>query len=200
MQSHLLLPLALVPAKPLGGVAKRMRIPAVVGEIAAGVVFGPALLGFLPSELSAAEGDSVFHVLAQIGLCVLLFKIGLETRLSNFIKVRQPATITAVAGMDGTRAARMPRHRGKAGRRGDGRGILQLGRPEQPEMKATAKRTAVRGSATPLPGRRAAGGRWSSGLRIASGYEAVTGEVLAGTVEAIDHWWRAILRIGNTIL
>ena len=99
MQSHLLLPLALISAKLLGGVAKRLRIPAVVGEIAAGVVLGPALLGFLPSEVSTAEGDGVFHVLAQIGLCVLLFKIGLETRLLDFIKVWKPATITAAAGM-----------------------------------------------------------------------------------------------------
>ena len=99
MQSHLLIPLALVPAKLLGGVANRMRIPAVVGEIAAGVLLGPALLGWLPSEASAGEGPGVFHDLAQIGLCVLLFKIGLETRLSSFLAIWKPATVTAVAGM-----------------------------------------------------------------------------------------------------
>ena len=76
-----------------------MRIPAVVGEIAAGVLLGSAVLGWLPAEDSAGEGTRVFQDLAQIGLCVLLFKIGLETRLSSFLAVWKPATVTAVAGM-----------------------------------------------------------------------------------------------------
>jgi Kef-type K+ transport system membrane component KefB len=58
------------------------RQPAVVGEIAAGLILGPSLLGRAAPELSAAVFDPsvapVFDALSQLGLVFLLFLIGLE--------------------------------------------------------------------------------------------------------------------------
>jgi len=64
----------------------------VVGEILAGVVIGPALLNFVqPTE--------VFDALAEIGVVLLLFTVGLETRPSDIFKVGGRATLVAVLGV-----------------------------------------------------------------------------------------------------
>ena len=96
---HLLLPLLLVPAKLLGVLGRKYGIPVVVGEIFTGLVLGPAVLGILPSMADASEGYHVFHEFAQIGLCVLLFRIGLETDLREFLGVWRAATGVATVGM-----------------------------------------------------------------------------------------------------
>lgn len=96
---HILLPVLLVTAKLLGVAGRKVGIPAVVGEIFAGLLLGPALIGAIPTEAAAGEGFHVFEEFAQIGLCVLLFRIGLETDLNEFIRVWRPATSVAIAGM-----------------------------------------------------------------------------------------------------
>jgi len=51
-------------------IAQRLKMPAVVGEIAAGCVVGPSLLGWIhPAE--------ALDVLAEIGVVLLLFSVGL---------------------------------------------------------------------------------------------------------------------------
>ncbi len=96
---HVLFPLLLIPAKLLEGMARRVRLPGVVGSLAAGLLLGPAILGILPAESGGLDEAGALQQLAQIGLCVLLFKIGLETRLSVFLSVWRPATMVAIAGM-----------------------------------------------------------------------------------------------------
>lgn len=85
-----ILPLCLLIATAhiLGYLFTRLRQPRVIGEIAAGVLFGPALLGhFLPSVQLAifgpGHGDERSVVLAfvyQMGLLFLMFASGAETR------------------------------------------------------------------------------------------------------------------------
>ena len=99
MNLHLLLPTILLPAKLLEEVMRRIHLPAVIGAILAGVVLGPALLGVLPQEAHDPEGYEMVHELARIGLCVLLFRIGLETRFTDFLPVWRSAAGIAVTGM-----------------------------------------------------------------------------------------------------
>jgi Kef-type K+ transport system membrane component KefB len=75
---------------------RRLGLPAVVGGIFVGVLFGPSFFGVIPSEGRDPEGFGIVSDLADIGLCVLLFRIGLETRFRDFLPVwRQTASIAA---------------------------------------------------------------------------------------------------------
>jgi Kef-type K+ transport system membrane component KefB len=95
---HWLLPIVLVTAKLCGTLARRWGLPAVVGEIAAGVALGPALIGVVAFPGQEADDDPLLG-LAQIGLCVLLFRVGLETELDDVRRVVGAATGLAGAGM-----------------------------------------------------------------------------------------------------
>ncbi len=99
MKLHLLLPAVLGAAVAGQALMRRLRLPAVVGEIAAGFVVGPYVLGLVPGGEAGPAGPGAIQELAQIGLCVLLFRVGLETRLSQLRPVAAPATRLAVAGM-----------------------------------------------------------------------------------------------------
>lgn len=99
MNLHVLLPVILLPAKVFEVVMCRLHLPAVVGAILAGVVLGPVLLGILPLEAEDPAGYQMLHELSSIGLCVLLFRIGLETSFNDFIRVWKPAASIAAAGM-----------------------------------------------------------------------------------------------------
>jgi Kef-type K+ transport system membrane component KefB len=62
--------------------ARRLRQPAVIGEIAAGLALGPSLLGLfpghLPNRLFPAEVRGDLSVVAQVGLLLFMFIIGWE--------------------------------------------------------------------------------------------------------------------------
>jgi len=78
--------------KALAEVFERLRQPAVVGELLAGVILGPTLLGLLrPSELTLG--------LAEIGAIFLLFTVGLETRPRDLLEVGWTASLVAVLGV-----------------------------------------------------------------------------------------------------
>ncbi|MEP6768383.1 MAG: cation:proton antiporter, partial [Acidobacteriota bacterium] len=83
---------ALLGAKVLGELAERIGQPSVLGELLAGVVLGPSILGWVPVS------DSLL-LLAEIGVILLLFEVGLETDLGELIRVGVPALNVAVAGM-----------------------------------------------------------------------------------------------------
>jgi len=73
-------------------IAQRLRLPAVVGEIAAGCLIGPSLLGWIqPAE--------ALDVLAEIGVVLLLFAVGLETRLDEMKRVGRSAFLVGVLGV-----------------------------------------------------------------------------------------------------
>jgi Na+:H+ antiporter len=59
---------------------KRIGQPTIVGEILAGIVIGPSVLGLV-------DADEVLEVFAELGVVFLLFWVGLETRLSEMREV-----------------------------------------------------------------------------------------------------------------
>jgi Kef-type K+ transport system membrane component KefB len=82
----------LAAAKIMAEIFERLRQPAVVGEILAGIVIGPSLLGWVaPSELTT--------ILAEIGVIFLLFMVGLETKPQAIFQVGTRAMIVAVLGV-----------------------------------------------------------------------------------------------------
>jgi Kef-type K+ transport system membrane component KefB len=83
---------ALVGAKVFGELAERLGQPAVLGELLAGVILGPSVIGLVPLS------DAVFE-LAEIGVVLLLFEVGLETDLEELARVGAPALLVALAGM-----------------------------------------------------------------------------------------------------
>ncbi|HEX7110972.1 MAG TPA: cation:proton antiporter [Mizugakiibacter sp.] len=73
-------------------IAQRLRLPGVVGEIAAGCVIGPSALGWVtPNE--------PLEVLSEIGVVLLLFAVGLETRLEDLKRVGRSAFLVGVLGV-----------------------------------------------------------------------------------------------------
>lgn len=87
---HLFIMLA--AAKLMAEIFERLKQPAVVGEILAGVIIGPSILGWVaPSE--------VINVLAEFGVIFLLFTVGLETKPESIFRVGKRAAIVAVLGV-----------------------------------------------------------------------------------------------------
>lgn len=81
-----------VAAKLGEEVARRLGQPAVVGELFGGFIVGPGVLGLVvPGETAA--------VLAEIGVVILLFSVGLEVRLDDLLAVGRPAVLTAIIAM-----------------------------------------------------------------------------------------------------
>lgn len=78
-------------------IAQRLKLPGVVGEIAAGCVVGPSVLGWITPE-QVATGTPL-DVLAEIGVVLLLFSVGLETRLEDLKKVGKVAFLVGVLGV-----------------------------------------------------------------------------------------------------
>ncbi len=84
--------LLIVAAKVGEEVFRRLGQPGVVGELAGGFVVGPYALGLVvPGEAAA--------VLAEIGVVILLFAVGLEIKTDELLRVGRPAAITAVLGV-----------------------------------------------------------------------------------------------------
>src|SRR5688500_12281127 len=82
----------LVAAKLMAELFERLRQPAVAGEILAGVLIGPSLLGWAaPTEITS--------LLAEIGVIFLLFTVGLETKPAAIFKVGKQAAVVAALGV-----------------------------------------------------------------------------------------------------
>jgi Kef-type K+ transport system membrane component KefB len=92
---HLLLVLAsvLLTTRALSALAEKAGQPAILGELLGGVLLGASVLGVLD------PGDLAIHTLAQLGLLILLFEIGLATDLRALARVGGTATVIAVVGV-----------------------------------------------------------------------------------------------------
>ncbi len=90
--------LILIASKFFGEIAERVKQPAVLGELVAGVVLGGSVLALIPSE-AGQPGFETFHLLAEIGVAILLFEIGLETDLNSLLRVGIDSTAVAVIGV-----------------------------------------------------------------------------------------------------
>jgi Kef-type K+ transport system membrane component KefB len=81
----------LLTARLFGELASRLRIAPVIGELLAGIVLGPSLLGWI-------EPTHVIRLLAEIGIILLLFEVGLETDIHRLIRTGTKSVIVAVSG------------------------------------------------------------------------------------------------------
>ncbi len=82
----------LVAAKLGDELFRRLGQPGLIGEIFAGVIIGPAVLGWV------APGE-VLRVLAELGAVFLLFWVGLETRIGDLRAVGRPAALAGTLGV-----------------------------------------------------------------------------------------------------
>lgn len=88
---HLLI--VLVAAKLAAEVSERIGVPPVVGEILAGIVVGPSLLGMVGRD------DEVLRVLGEIGVILLLLDVGLEMDVGELRKVGRASLSVASIGV-----------------------------------------------------------------------------------------------------
>jgi Kef-type K+ transport system membrane component KefB len=92
------LALILIFSKVFGELAERIKQPSVLGELVAGVILGGSVLAIVPSVAGMAGYDT-FHLLAEVGVAILLFEIGLETDLKDLIKVGFTSMLVAIVGV-----------------------------------------------------------------------------------------------------
>ncbi|MCC7176365.1 MAG: cation:proton antiporter [Bryobacterales bacterium] len=79
-------------AKVMAELFERLRQPAIVGEILAGVLIGPSVLGWMsPTDFLSA--------LADLGVMFLLFRVGLQVKSSELLKVGGTAMVVAMLGV-----------------------------------------------------------------------------------------------------
>ena len=94
MNYHILLDLAIIIvfAKAFGIVARFLKAPQVVGQIIAGLLIGPSVLGLVD------QSDFLIQM-AEIGVIILMFSAGLETNLRDLMKTGLKALAIACAGV-----------------------------------------------------------------------------------------------------
>ena len=79
-------------AKLLDELFERLGQPGIVGQILAGVLIGPSVLGWI-------EPNEFLSALAELGVMFLLFRVGLEVKASELMKVGVTASLVAVMGV-----------------------------------------------------------------------------------------------------
>jgi len=83
--------LILLSARILGEAAAWLSIPPVMGELLAGILLGPSILGWV-------EPADIIQTLAEIGLILLLFEVGLDTDIATLVNRGKSAAIVALGG------------------------------------------------------------------------------------------------------
>jgi len=88
----------LLVAKLGGELFERLKQPAVLGELIGGIIIGNlVLLGFTAAE--PLKTDAVIAALAQLGVILLLFEVGLESNIGEMLEVGWSSLFVAVAGV-----------------------------------------------------------------------------------------------------
>ena len=94
MEAHdffLTLLIILLTARIFAELATRLQAPSVIGELFAGVVLGPSLLGWI-------EPTEAVRLMAGIGIILLLFEVGLETDVKRLVSTGLESIVVALAG------------------------------------------------------------------------------------------------------
>lgn len=94
MEAHtfiLQLLIILVAARITGELLAIFSIPSVIGELLAGILIGPSLLGWV-------EPNEMIRVLAEVGVILLLFEVGLETDMGKLLDSGRKSVIVAIGG------------------------------------------------------------------------------------------------------
>jgi len=86
---HLLI--ILVTARLFAEIAVHLGAPAVIGELTAGIVLGPSLVGWI-------QPNEVIRYLAEIGILLLLFEVGLDTDMRKLMNTGRSSVIVALGG------------------------------------------------------------------------------------------------------
>lgn len=86
------LAMIIIFAKVFGLLAKKLKAPQVVGEIIAGLIIGPSILGFV-------QQTDFLTQMAEIGVVLLMFSAGLGTNLHDLLKTGPIAFLIACAGV-----------------------------------------------------------------------------------------------------
>ena len=95
METHaflLQLVFILLAARCLGELAARFKIPSVIGELSAGILLGPSILALI-------DITPPIHLLAQIGVILLLFEVGMETDLGRLVSAGTKSFAVAIVGV-----------------------------------------------------------------------------------------------------
>lgn len=82
----------LLSARFLGELVAKFDIPSVIGELSAGILIGPSLLHLI-------DPTDTIKLLAEIGITLLLFEVGLETDLSRLAKTGFKPFLVAIGGV-----------------------------------------------------------------------------------------------------
>ena len=82
----------LLVAKAFGILARKCKAPQVVGEIIAGLIIGPCVLGLV-------QQTEFLSAMAEIGVVIIMFSAGLETDLRDLMKTGFFAFLIACAGV-----------------------------------------------------------------------------------------------------
>ncbi len=105
------LSLIIVAARLFAAIFRKIGQPAVVGEIAAGLILGPSVLGripgvhdywlrlFHPTDPGLQSLGDVFTMLSQLGLIFLLFLIGLEFDFKHLKTTRGSSLFISIMGI-----------------------------------------------------------------------------------------------------
>ncbi len=86
------LAIIIIAAKFFGILARKCKAPQVVGEIIAGLIIGPSILGLVN------QSDFLIEM-AEIGVIILMFSAGLETDLKDLMKTGPIAALIACSGV-----------------------------------------------------------------------------------------------------
>ncbi len=84
----------LIAAKIAGWVCHRFKQSAVLGELIAGMLLGVSLFNIITPEIK-----DVFAFLAELGVIILLFEVGLESNIYKLLKVGIASALVAVVGV-----------------------------------------------------------------------------------------------------
>lgn len=94
MQAHdffLALLIILLAARIFSELAARLKAPSVMGELLAGVILGPSLLGWV-------EPVEAIRLMAEIGIILLLFEVGLGTDPGQLVRAGPKSIVVAITG------------------------------------------------------------------------------------------------------
>lgn len=86
------LAIIMVAAKIMGLAVRKLNVPQVVGEILAGLIIGPSILGFV-------QQSDFLSQMAEIGVILLMFSAGLGTNLRDMAKTGLTAFLVACMGV-----------------------------------------------------------------------------------------------------
>ena len=88
----------IIVARLAAELAELIKIPAVLGEIIAGIIIGPSALGLI-DPIKNLDVANMVLLLGEIGVILLLFQVGLEMDLGEMAKIGKPALLVALIGV-----------------------------------------------------------------------------------------------------